>query len=416
MAINEEMKMGEKIEGINNDEIIYSMSKNFFAQSMHDQQLVLNTIAAIQNPPPVPPAYKGCVERMNKMLKENGFYERTNADPSALYDEQYYAIEQELVRTRYDTNIAGMIFGPVTTYQPNPKWVEEYYTLTGDTFPIFSKGPVNAFRDLAPLKLGVEPTLKEGVGYHIQWDLPWTLMDASAGGMYSPDTWHNFKAGELMGRCADERAWLGTAGEHAINDLGIEGIFNYTGISTEAIGGNDDNNVTAAGDIDDMFRSMLADLVGVYEPGEVICVSTSGPASEVYFHDHTYTSQTEYEVIQKKYFDSGLISAWYVSNNLEADTNAVGTGQVLLFKMGTSIMKRTVIYPFQKKPMMTKFQDDINYMLLEADIFKIYNVAAVTKSSADVTSTSAGIVQNGLFMSGRGRQATPAPTFAFAPR
>lgn len=407
--------MGENIEGIKNDEIIYSMSKNFFQQTVHDQNLVMNTILALQNPPPIPPAYEGSVKRLNKILDENGFYDRKeNADPSLLMDEQLYAIEQELVRTRYDTNIAGMIFGPVTTYQSTPKWVEEYYTLTGDTFPVFSKGPLNAFRDLAPLRLGVEPTLTDGIGWHIQWDLPWTLLDASAGGLYSPDTWHNFKAGELMGRCADERAWLGSAGENTVNDLGVKGIYNYPGISTERIGGDNDEDVTAAGDIDDMIRSMLGDIVGVYEPGEIILVSTSGIASEVYFHDHTYHGQTEYEVIQKKYFDSGLVSAWYVTNNLEADANAVATQQVILFKMGSSTMKRVVIYPFQKKPMVTRFQDDINYMLLEADLFKIYNVAAATKAYADVTSTSAGIVQNGLFMQGRSRTGLPKPTYAFA--
>jgi hypothetical protein len=406
--------MSRNIEGIENDEIIYSMSKNFFKQSSHDQDLVMNAILALQNPPPIPPAYKNAAKRMDKLLKKNGFYERRNADPSALTDEQLYAIDQEMVRTRYDANIAGQIFGPITDYQSFVRWTDEYYTLSGDTFPIFSKGPVNAFRDLAPLRLGVEPTLKEGVGWHIQWDLPWTLIDASAGGLYSPDTWHNFKAGELMGRCAGERAWLGTAGEHGINDLGIKGIFNYAGISTEALGADDDNNVTAAGDIDDALRSMLGDLVGVYEPGEIILVSTSGPASELYFHDHTYHGHTEYETIQKKYFDSGLISAWYVTNNLEADTNATNTGQMLLFKMGPSIMKRTVIYPFQKKPMSSKFEDDINFMLLEADIFKIYNTSAVTKSSADVTSTSAGIVQNGLFMQGRTRTGVPRPTNIFA--
>ena len=121
---------------------------------------------------------------------------------------------------------------------------------------------------------------------------------------------------------------------------------------------------------------------------------------------------SEYEILQKKYFDNGLISRWYVTNNLEADTNTATTGQILLMKVGRSTMKRSVIYPYQRKPLLDKrTEGDIKYMILEADIFKIYNTNAVTKSSADVTSSSAGIVQNGLFMAGSSvMQRPPRPT------
>ena len=353
----------------------------------------------------IPEEYKGSWKRMNQEFK-------LNADPGLLTDEQIYAMDQQLVRTYYSANVGAQIMAPVTTYMPNPRWVSQHYTITGDTFPEFSKGSATAFRTIKSLKLGVEPTLNQGVGGAIKWELPFTLLKEGADGAYSPDFWHSYKAGEVFGKFWNQRILLGTAGENTSGDIGITGLHNFSGLTTQAGGAGADNNMAAAGDVDATLRLVLGNLLTVYEPGDNVFISTSGVATELFAHDSTYTDSTEVERVRKKFFNTGLVSRWYVDNDMEADTNATSTGRFMMVRMSPSTVNREIIYPFQKKPLNTKeFEDDLAYALIMADLIKYYNASAGVICAADQTTTSAGIVHNGLFMTGSSRNdVNPSPT------
>ena len=353
----------------------------------------------------IPERYRGSVKRLNKEFK-------LNINPAILMDEQLYAMDQQFVRTYYDTNVMAQVLAPVTSYQTTPRWRSQHYTIEGDTFPEFSKGTMTAFRTIKELKLGVEPTVVDGIGGAIMWNMPFTLLREGSDGAYSPDFWHSYKAGEIFGVFWNERLALGTAGEHSSGDLGVKGIHNYASLPTQAGGAGADNNLTAAGDIDFTLRGCLGDIYAAHEPGENVFISTSGVGTELFCHDSTYTDSTEIERIQKKYFNSGLISRWYIDNSIEADTNATTTGRFELIRIGPSTMKREIIYPLQKMPLATKmYEDDLAYAIITADVFKIYNVNVGTICAADQTTTSAGIIKNGLFMSGASRNdVNPMPT------
>lgn len=380
---------------------------SWFSKMPIQEQLRFNSfIEELSNPKTIlPERYHGEFKRMNETFK-------LNANPSLLSDEQLYLMDQQLVRTYYDTNVMARVLAPVTEYMPNPRWVSEHYTITGDTFPEFSKGSATAFRTIKNLKLGVEPTLTEGVGGAIKWTLPFTLIKEGADGVYNPDFWHNYKAGEIFGKFWDERLCLGTAGENTSGDLGITGVHNYSGLGSGQLG-TGDNTISAAGDYDIMIRKLLGGIFSVYEPGNNVIISTSGVGTELFCHDSTYTDRTDIERIQKKYFDTGLISAHYIDNNIEADTNATNTARAMILRIGPSTCKRQIIYPLQKKPLTDKeFEDDVAYAIIQADVYKMYNASAGYICNGDMTTTSAGIIQNGLFMTGRDRnQINPMPTY-----
>lgn len=380
-----------------------SQSKWFNRMPIQEQLKFNAFIEELGNPTTrIPEHYKGSFKRMNDLFK-------LNADPSALTDEQIYLMDQQLVRTYYDANVCARILAPVTTYQPNPRWQSQHYTITGDTFPAFSKGPLNAFRDPKALALGVEPTITEGIGGSIKWDLPFTLIKQGADGIYNPDFWHSFKAGEVMGKFWNERGYLGTAGEHTSGDTGINGIHNYTGVGTITIAA-----ANAAGNTNTIILQLLSDLATVYEAGNNVIISTAGYATETLTHDSAYTDRSTYEVIKKKFFDSGLVSAWYVDNDMEADANATTTQRIMMVRIGPGILKREIIYPLQKKPLMNKeYEDDVSYALIIADIIKVYNLVGITICDSDETCLSAGVVKAGLFMQGSSYSpySPPSPTF-----
>ena len=380
-----------------------SQSKWFQRMPIQEQLKFNAFVEQLSNPNTrIPDHYKGSFKRMNALFK-------LNADPSALTDEQIYLMDQQLVRTYYDANVGARLLAPVTVYQPNPRWQSQHYTITGDTFPAFSKGPVNAFRDPKAISLGVEPTVVDGVGGSIKWDLPFTLIKQGADGIYNPDFWHSFKAGEIMGKFWNERIYLGTLGEHTSGDFGITGIHNYASLPTVTI-----SAANAAGNLNTITIQFLAELVSCHEPGNNVLLTTSGYATESLLHDTAATDRSEYEVLQKKFYDSGLVSAWWVDNDMEKDTNATTTGRIEMIRMSPAVLKREIIYPLQKKPLLNKeYQDDVSYALIIADVIKIYNVDGIAICDADDTTGSAGVIKAGLFMKGKDYQpyAPLSPTF-----
>ena len=380
-----------------------SQSKWFQRMPIQEQLKFNAFVEELSNPNTrIPEHYKGSFKRMNELFK-------LNADPSALTDEQIYLMDQQLVRTYYDANVGARLLAPVTVFQPNPRWQSQHYTITGDTFPAFSKGPINAFRDPQAISLGVEPTVVNGVGGSIKWDLPFTLIKQGADGIYNPDFWHSFKAGELMGKFWNERIYLGTSGEHTSGTFGITGIHNYASLPTVTIA-----TANAAGNLNTITLQFLAELVSCHEPGNNVLLTTSGYATESLLHDTAATDRSEYEVLQKKYYDSGLVSAWWVDNDMEANANTANTGRIEMIRMSPAVLKREIIYPLQKKPLMNKeYQDDVSYALIVADIIKVYNVDGIAICDADDVTGSAGVIKAGMFMKGDQYQpyAPLSPTF-----
>jgi hypothetical protein len=95
------------------------------------------------------------------------------------------------------------------------------------------------------------------------------------------------------------------------------------------------------------------------------------------------------------------VSKWIIDDNIEADTLATNTQRAMMVKLSPHVLRRHVVYPLQKKPLANKdFPDDIAYAILTADILHYINLNGATICSADVTSSVAGFIRNGTFMTG----------------
>jgi hypothetical protein len=353
----------------------------------------------LQNPiSRIPEEYLSYNNRYNEALK------RANV-ASMLTQEQLYEIDTTFAQTYYDNNVTSQILAPITKVMSIPKWQSKMYTVSGDKYPNFVE---KDFNNIAWFRLGVDKTFEGGLGQVIGYHLPWTLIDESREGLYDIQAWHALKSGVTMGKNWEERYWFGSGGLNSTGDIGVTGLLNEADLSTAyAIGAGEDNNVTAALDIDFSFDLFLSGLKTVYESGDVIVCSTPGIAQELLLHDQATTGLTELEVLWKKYFATGLVQEWWIINEMAEETLATDKQTFIMFKRSPLTMSREIIYPLQTIPVdMKLWRKDVKEVMLQADLIKWRNTSAALPSmhttvNLDCTSTKVGLFQNGLFLSGK---------------
>jgi hypothetical protein len=343
----------------------------------------------------IPANYRGEVKRMAKRLNNA----RLNATEAPLSDEQVFEVDSFIAKTWYEEQVLAQILSPVTRTMSKPSWSLKWYTATGETYPEFTEGGPSAFRSAKSITVGVTPTYKTGIGGAIRYDLSWTLLAEAAGGIYDPANWHNIKATEMFGELWDGRLALGSACINTSGDIGVKGLCNAASAQTAT----SHADLTTAGDIDLVLGNVATLLRTAKEPGQNIFLSSSGIAHEMFLNDSGYTDRTTYERIKHKFFDSGIYAAWYVDDRICQATAAAATQRFCGFRLGEQAIRRHIIYPFQKKPLVNKeFADDVAYALLTADILNVINANAIVVSNEAGTTTSAGMCRNGLFMKGSG--------------
>jgi hypothetical protein len=172
-------------------------------------------------------------------------------------------------------------------------------------------------------------------------------------------------------------------------DLGITGLYNDGNLQTAQFGVGDEN-VTADGDIEAGIATALADLDKVYVPHRKVLISTRGYAVESMRADHrdTYTGVTDFERVLQRYFDTGIISDWIVTDQISkgaAVLPAVAEQRAGIFCIGESTVAEHVIYPVQTLPVNTKMYDgDLAEMTIFANAIA-FNKADTTENAFPAT-------------------------------
>jgi hypothetical protein len=338
------------------------------------------------------------VKRANALPAEyHGIAERMTTNVSAsLTDEQVYALDSQLIKTVYDTDIFAQIMGGAGITKSSNSWMSKNYKVneTNIPYPALSRD----FRDPPVFKLGVEPEGFKGMGCAIAYEIPWTEIAEAKGGVYDPDFYHALVASERMGRTLDGMGWYGGASAYATAgnaDSGIKGILNDASIQTFTGTGL----TTRLGLRTALFEA-CQDLAKVYQPGKQILVTTKGIYEEaVMLLAGYYTEATEFSIIKRDLFDTGIIDEWWVTDKIYNSLSdpSVSQQQMALMKIGPMLQKNQVVYPLQTKPMATKeYPDDIREALLYGNVFCQYGVAVHPVTlSADLTTTGTGISRAG---------------------
>lgn len=346
----------------------------------------------------IPEEYVDHLARFNKQVK------KTNV-PSEVTMESLYELDTFITQIYYDTNIFGQLLAPVTKVMRLPKWQSRKYKNIGDQYAAFTR---KEFTNPPFFKLGLEKTMDEGIGWHIAYELSWTLLDEARGGIYEINARHAAKAAEMMGLIENGRLAIGSETQRKKgDDLGITGLLNHSGAQQVAAGATADHDCTAQGDIEFTFNAGLDALKNVFESGDVIVVSTAGFAQECIDQEHATTGEKDVVEIYKSFFATGRIQEWWICNDLTPAALTTSNQRALMFKRGANTIAREIIYPLQTIPLENKMTArDIKEMFIKADLLKAYNADAIiafwhTTPKYSITTTKAGNLQNGLFLSGK---------------
>ena len=265
--------------------------------------------------------------------------------------------------------------------------------------------------------MGIEGVKHTGRGWGMMEEISFARLDMARGGIYDPDFWYSFMLSQKLGIFTDERLALGGLGENTTGRgaPNLTGLYNTASKATITPGLTNDNNMTAGiEDWNDLMVKLLGSTFGnnVFAPATNVLVTTSGLAAEMYFNDNAVgETKSLYQRFQEKWIMSGAIAAWYIDNNIEADDNAVATQKLMMLKLGPNYIRRYVVYPLQRKARLDKvYSDDLKMAFITGDILVRYDANAIVTDDADNTTTSAGLMTNGLFMdasSGRMQPAAP---------
>ena len=335
-----------------------------------------------------------------------------NANPTGLTIDQILGQDRHFHRTYYNNNTFAQILSTVPgctrVLEGGKKWEIKHHDLTNYEWPKFTRD----FTNLGVVNVGPEGVKSSGMGWGAEYRIPFTVIEEAAGGIYDIDYWHIFFLSTKMGIFGDERGWLGSKGENTTGKgaTNLYGLHNWTDLAgntataTQLPGGGSTDEVLTAGkaDFDDLFVTFLGNFrtYKVYGGGKNVLVSTSGISDEMFVNDSAVGAEkTLYQMMQDKWFRSGQVDSWWVTNNLEYDTNALTNQRVMMMKLSPNYIKRTIVYPLQRKAIMDKrYSDDVAFAYITGDILQVYQHTAISVCAGDCTSSNVGWSMNGKFM------------------
>jgi hypothetical protein len=381
-------------------------TKQFMEQFIRELLMSPDEQRKYLRPDPIPHAYRANYQE----LRENE--PRLNVNPTGLTIEQILSIDRHFHRTYVNNNIAAQMLqdAGVTRYMSGKKWEMKHHKLTNYGFPMFS----HDFRNLGAIQVGPEGVKSTGYGWGAKYEIPFTTIDMAAGGVYDIQQWYVFFLAQQMGTFGDERIWLGGVGRNTTG----KGAPNLTGMCNDGSRVNVTQPNTDLGysdgkaDFEAVFRGGLSSYYTnqvFAQPVKNYLVTTPGIAAQTYIEDSTVGDlKTLAQQLQHKWFINGPLSKWYVSNNI--DDTALGsytkaTQAAFMFRLGPQYMRRTVVYPLQRKILSEAhkdYPDDIAFAYITGDILQFYDkniLIHFAAGTSNAKSEIAGWDMNGLFMS-----------------
>jgi len=141
---------------------------------------------------------------------------------------------------------------------------------------------------------------------------------------------------------------------------------------------NLDANVSADNEVNDSIWTALGLTNKIYQPHKKYLITTRGVAAETLLESHrdTYAQKLDLHRIREKYFDTGILSGWLVSDQmLNAAAGTTSTQMIALACIGPSLVKKHYIYPQQTLSMNDKkFAGDYRECMIFAQAIQYMNV------------------------------------------
>jgi hypothetical protein len=375
--------------------------KAFMEQVIRELYMTPSEQRKYMRPDVIPRSY-----RENYQLLKNSNI-RLNANPTGLTIEQILGTDRHFHRTYVNNNIFAQIcqrYG-CTRYASGKQWEIKHHKLEHYNWPVFT----HTFRKLSVIDVAPEGVKSTGYGWGSSYEIPFTTIDQAAGGTYDPDYWALYFLSEKMGIFGDERGWLGGAGRNTTNAgaPNLKGLMNHANVVNLTSPSTDGGFSGGLADFNDNFADILTSWKGnsVYGDAANVYVSTPGIIAETTLHDSTAGDlKTLAQQMHHKWFLSGDFDAWYCSENLVSTALASMTNSTQEFfaaRFSPKYIRRTVVYPLQRKIMLDKqYSDDVKFAYITGDVHQVYdgNCLITSHSTSACKTQQKGWRMNGLFL------------------
>ena len=330
--------------------------------------------------------------------------DRLNAGTGPVNYEAIYAIDTSVNQTIWDNDTFAKVGIPEKMANPT-RWQIKDFRINSENWPGFSK----SFQNPAWIWMAPTEAWTPGIGMCIGYSLSWTEMRMSQGALWDVQAFLMQDAAAKLGIYKSRRGFRGTSIVGAQNQDGgaaagftdITGIFNNANAQTVALGASANNVVTTQGDVEYSLYAMLNLMKKNYWDGDIVIVSTSGIASQIFRMRDTYQQLQDITRI-RSLFESGIINRWIVSDQLYSSVPIASTQQMMMIKVNPNLVNNVVIFPQQTLPFADKkFDADLKEVLLYANAIQFKsvdttnNAYGLVTNSATVTASSTGFIKEG---------------------
>jgi hypothetical protein len=347
-------------------------------------------------------------EESLKTIKED--VKRVNVDIPINYEE-LYALDTALSYTIWEVDQFSKLKITIKT-QKRPNWQIKQYRVGTEEWPRATR----EFNNPRFLRLTQSDKWTEGLGLYIGVQMSWQTIKESAGGLWDPLSVLNQKAGEKFGLMKSRMGFRGFDSYKLMGDAGrtpafvkATGLLNDSNIQAFTAGDlvNLDANITGDNEVNDSIWTALSKFNKCYQPHKKWLITTRGVAAETILESHrdSYAQKLDLHRIVDKYFDTGILAGWLVTDQmLNAAASTKTTQSIAIVGVGPSLVKQEIIYPTQRLSMNDKkFAGDFKEVLLWAGAIQYMNVDTsnnVFPATIDssITSTVAGAqIPQGIF-------------------
>lgn len=332
-----------------------------------------------------------------KTIKED--LKRVNVGVDLNYEE-IYALDTAFTRTIWDMDHYSQI-GVEVKPMTNPRWEEKGYRVTAHEKPRATR----EFNNVRFMRISQADGFSDGFGIYLGITMSWQQIKENGGGLWDPLAVLNQQGAEIFGLAKSRIGFRGYDAYELKGDDGrtpsyvkATGLLNHASAQAFQGGAGSDEDLQASGDVLVTLQNALTLYDKVYQPHKKILITSRGVAAETLLEAHrdTYAQKLDLHRIYEKFFATGMIDKWFVTDQVANSTTPANTAQdIYLVGVGSACQHDTLVYPMQKLTMNDKkFAGDYREAVIWGRIMT-YKQADTTNNAFPLAAVAAACTTTG---------------------
>lgn len=314
--------------------------------------------------------------------------------------EEIYALDTAFTRTIWDIDMYSKLKVPISP-MTNPRWQSKGYRVSIEEEPRATR----EFNNPRFWRLTQADGFSDGFGIYQGITMSWQTIKESGGGLWDPLAVLNQQGAEKFGLMKSRIGFRGYDVYKLKGDDGqtpsyvsATGLLNNASAQAFQGGAGSDEDLQAAGDVLVTIKNALTLFDKLYTPHKKVLITSRGVAAETLLESHrdTYSQKLDLHRIREKYFDTGMIDGWLITDQVYNAGIPANTAQdMYLVGIGPGTMHDVLPYPMQKLTMNDKkFAGDYREVMIWGRIME-YKQADTTNNVFPLAAVAAACTTAG---------------------